>query len=165
MKSSTQWPGRTAAALFLVIFIAGCASEPGKRPEPEGYFVTFIEEDGSKKFQYTLDIQDSPARRSLRSPGGTGGHVSGSSSHGVSGGVSASGSIGGGSRYMTREQWDQLNNRLQSMMERELKNSAYCGQGHTETERIVEPPTVFIRGECKERASESDRVDFPNNVD
>ena len=152
---------------FLVLLIAallfGCASEPGKHQEPEGYFVTFIDEDGSKKFQYTLDTPDySQARRGHPSSGG---HVAGSSSHGVSGGVSASTSMGGGSRYMTREQWDQLNSRLANMLERELKNSAYCHQGHKETERLVEPPTVYIRGECKEKATEADLVEFPNNVD
>lgn len=155
-------PGRFVILLISALLF-GCASEPEKRKEPEGYFATFIEKDGTKKFQYTLDIPDqSRPRRSHQSGGG---HVSGSSSRGVSGGVSASTSMGGGSRYMTREQWDHLNDQLARMLDRELNKSAYCHQGHKETERLVEPPTVYIRGECKEKASESDHMEFPNNVD
>jgi hypothetical protein len=153
---------RALTALLLTTLLFGCASEPENRREPEGYFATFIDQDGSKKFQFTLDIPHQSQGRRNQSAGG---HMSGSSAYGVSGGISASSSMGQGSRYMTREQWDQLNNRLENMLERELNRSRYCHQGHQETERLVEPPTVFIRGECKENASEKDRVDFPNNVD
>lgn len=152
--------------LLVTVIISACASEPGKQAEPEGYFATFIDGDNVKKFQYTLDIPDQPRSRRSQSQSGAGGHLSGSSSQRVSGGISASTSMGGGgSRYMTREQWDQLNSRLANMLERELKNSGYCHEGHKETERLVEPPTVYIRGECKERASEADHIEFPNNVD
>jgi hypothetical protein len=162
MKSTIKLSPAAFAALLLATLLPGCASEPEKRQEPEGYFATFIDQDGTKKFQFTLDIPHQSQGRRNQSAGG---YMSGSSAYGVSGGISASSSMGGGSRYMTREQWDQLNSRLENMLERELNESRYCHQGHQETERLVEPPTVFIRGECKEKASETDRVDFPNNVD
>lgn len=166
MQNTMTMRHGSIVAVLLSLLVCACASEPENRPQPEGYFATFIEGDGTKKFQYTLDLPEpSRAQRNRHPQGGTGGHVSGSSSHGVSGGVSASTSMGGGSRYMTREQWEQLGNRLENMLERELKNSDYCHEGHRETERLVEPPTVYIRGECKEIASAADRTDFPNNVD
>lgn len=163
MKLPTNRRPGPLVILLISALLFGCASEPEERKEPEGYFATFIEEDDTKKFQYTLDIPDQSRPRRIHQSGG--GHVSGSSSRGVSGGLSASTSMGGGSRYMTREQWDHLNDQLARMLDRELNKSAYCHQGHKETERLVEPPTVYIRGECKEKASESDHMEFPNNVD
>lgn len=146
----------------LLVSVAACSNQPEKREPPDGYFATHIDEDGTRKFQYTLDM---PEPRSGGSrPGNTRGHVAGSSSRGVSGGVTAgsrggaggksrSGSSGGAARF------EKMNSLLENRLERELAKSGFCDAGHRETERVVDPPDVFIRGECRDTASEQDLAD------
>jgi len=149
--------------LLSATLLSSCAGEPERSEPPEGYFATYIEEDGTKKFQYTVDMPEPRGGRGNSRPGNTAGHVSGSSNRGISGGVTAgssrSSSSGSGGGY---ERYKQFNEQLEDQMERELKNSGFCHSGHRETERIVEPQTVFIRGECTEKASEDDRAKYPN---
>lgn len=149
--------------VLLATLLTACASEQERSEPPEGYFATHIEADGTKKFQYTVDMPEPRGGRGNGRPGNTAGHVSGGSNRGVSGGVTAgssrSTSSGSGGGY---ERYKQINEQLEDRLERELKNSAFCHSGHRETERIVEPQTVFIRGECTEKASEDDREKYPN---
>ena len=155
-------------AAGLPLLLSACASEPERPPPPEGYFATHIEEDGTKKFQYTIDFPDQKksGKRNSR-PGNMMGHMTGSSSRGVTGGVSAG--TGGGGRQAPSggayERFQQINDRLENMLEQELKKSGFCHDGHRETQRVVEPPTVYIRGECEETATDRDRDNFPNNSD
>jgi len=146
----------------LLVSVAACSNQPEKREPPDGYFATHIDEDGTRKFQYTLDI---PEPRSGGSrPGNTRGHVAGNSSRGVSGGVTAgtrsgaggksrSGSSGGASRL------EKINSLLENSLERELAKSGFCEAGHRETERVINPPDAFIRGECRDAASEQALAD------
>lgn len=147
---------RTLLALSgcTLLALAACSSEPGRPDPPEGYFATHIEADGTRKFQYTVVPPDQgrPRAGSGR-PGNTAGHVSGSSSRGVAGGVTAG--TGGGGRQTSSsgasayDRFQQINRQLEDMLEQELKNSGFCQQGYRETERVVEPATIYIRGECK----------------
>ena len=153
---------------FFPLLLSACASEPERPPPPEGYFATYIEDDGTKKFQYTIDTpEQKKSGKGNGRPGNMTGHMAGSSSRGVSGGVSA-GSGGGGRQAPSGggyERFQQMNSRLENMLEQELKKSGFCHDGHRETQRVVEPPTVYIRGECEEAATDSDRSNFPNNID
>lgn len=152
------------ACLFSALI--GCASEPD-RPEPVGYFVTHILEDGSKSFQYTLEVGSTGGKSKNGRPGNTSGHLHGSSNRGVSGGVTAGSSrksSAGGSRQGGYEQFQKINARLEHKLEMELKNSGFCHEGYRELERVVKAPDFFIRGQCKEAASEDDRQRFPNRV-
>lgn len=154
------------AICTVLVLLAGCASEPERPEPPEGYFATYIEPDGSKKFQYTMELPERSSGRSGGRPGKMGGHVSGSSGRGMSGGVTAgsgrrppSGSSGGNERF------EQINARLENSLETELARSGFCHSGHRETERVTKPPTIYIRGECSEKANDEDRKRFPNNLD
>ncbi|MFC1719959.1 hypothetical protein ACFL00_02320 [Pseudomonadota bacterium] len=166
--------------LTLLIFtgsflmcLAACSTKPD-RPEPqdlpEGIFATYIDDDGIKKFQYTIELPDrGKSTRGRGRPGNMSGQMSGSSGGGVSGGVTA-GTLGGGTHPTSGassgyEQVRQLNERLEHMLELELQKNGFCREGYRETERLTEPPVVFIRGECKETASDDDRELFSNDVD
>jgi len=151
---------------LLGLAISGCAREP-ERPEPLGYFVTHIEDDGTKKYQYTLEMEQADRKSGNGRPGNTKGHLYGNSRSGVSGGVTA-GSVrsrsGGTRRQGGQERYQQITERLENMLEKELKNSGYCHQGNRELERVVNPPTIFIRGKCEETASDEDLQQFHNNT-
>lgn len=157
-----------AGSLFL--FLTACSTKPERPEPPDGYFSTYIEQDGVKKFQYTIDYPEGgqSANRKGR-PGNTRGHVYGSSSRGVAGGVTAGtggrGQRASSGRGYSYEQFQQINSRLENVLERELNKSNFCHQGYRETERVAEPPMVYIRGECNEAASEEDRERFPNDGD
>ncbi len=150
MKSS----GFLALSGCTLFFLAACSSEPGRPDPPEGYFATHIEADGTRKFQYAIDP---PAQAGPRRPGNTAGHVSGSSSRGVSSGVTMSTGAGGrqapSGGANAYERFQQFNRQLEDMLEQELKNSGFCPQGYRETERVVEPTTIYIRGECLKTAA------------
>lgn len=151
---------RTLMALSgcTLLALAACSSKPERPDPPEGYFATHIEADGTRKFQYSLDPPEQGKSRSGNGrPGNTAGHVSGSSSRGVSGGVTAG--TGGGGRQASRsgasgyDRFQQINRQLENMLEQELKNSGFCQHGYRETERVVEPTTIYIRGECNKTTS------------
>ena len=148
---------KTLAALILTLpLVAACSTEPERPKPPEGFFATHIDEDGTRKFQYTIDLPDASSRGGNGRPGNMAGHVAGSSSRGVAGGVSAGsggrggkppqGSSGGYQRFQ------QINEELERQLEQELAKSGFCEQGHRETERVVEPTMVYIRGECTDIA-------------
>ena len=54
---ATLWAG------LLITLLSACASEPERPDPPTGYLATHIEEDGTKKFQYTIDVPDPRERR------------------------------------------------------------------------------------------------------
>ena len=144
---------QTFAALRLALpLVAACSTGPERPEPPEGFFATHIDEDGTRKFQYTIDMADGSSQRGNGRPGNMAGHVAGSSSRGVAGGVSAgSGSRGGKPPQGSSggyQRFQQINEELERQLERELAKSGFCEKGHRETERVIEPNMVYIRGEC-----------------
>ena len=111
----------------VLLCLTSCSTQSGRPESAEGFFATHIDDDGIKKFQYTVDSPD----RGLRS----------------------------------YEQFQQISKGLENTLEQELNKSDFCREGYRETERVVEPPMVYIRGECKETAIADDRERFPNDVD
>jgi hypothetical protein len=144
------------AALPLLV-INACSSQQEKK-EPEGYLATHIDENGSKLFQYSLDIQapENGQRGSNNTgqPGKVAGHVSGNSSRGVAGGITLGSNSGkpgrksGGNRRTGTYQ--AITSKLENMLEQELKTTGYCRDGYTELERVIGASAVFIMGECNE---------------
>jgi len=156
-------------AIFLSALIAAlltaCASEPERPEPPKGYLATHIEDDGTKKFQYTIDLPESKEKRGNGRPGNLKGHAYGNSSRGVTGGVSAGTGRGASRGSGTgNARLAQINNHLEKQLDRELKNSGFCDAGHRETGRVVQPDLVYIRGECEDKATDDDRVRFTNDT-
>jgi hypothetical protein len=146
-------------AAALTLLLTACAAEPEKPEPPSGYFATNVTEDGTRQFQYTLEVSDSPPDRRGGRPGNLQGHAVGSSGRGLSGGVSAS-TASGGSRQGPGgyEAFQRINKLLENRLEAELARSGFCPSGYRETERVVEPGLIYIRGECK-RASASAAIE------
>ncbi|MGD8346047.1 MAG: hypothetical protein PVI83_02295 [Lysobacterales bacterium] len=138
-------------AAGLTLLLTACANDPEKPEPPSGYFATNVSEDGARQFQYTLEVSDSPPDRRGSRPGNLQGHAYGSSGRGVSGGVSAStGTVSSRQGSGGYEAFQRINTLLENRLEAELAKSGFCPSGYRETERVVEPGLVYIRGECKE---------------
>jgi len=120
---------------------AACASNPMKQPEIEEMFVTNIKSNGIKLFKYTVTASTS-----------NGSHrVSGRSMSGGEGSVSGGGPAGWPDRGsgMKEEIHEKLNARL--------TETGYCREGYIVLASSIGGGRSFIRGECKEGASEGDR--------
>ena len=151
-------------AACLLLCITACGGQQ-TAPEPSGYFATFIEDDGTKKFQYTLDSPFAAPRNNASGlPARPAGHVSGSSGRGVSTGVSMSSSSAGGrgSTSQGRNLLEQINHDLDTQLSKSIEKTAYCRTGHRVKERVIEREIIFIRGQCEESASPEDLEKFPN---
>ena len=151
----------------VLAFVCGCSSSQ-KNETPQGYLATQISDDGSKQFVYTADLPDT-ARQGKRGkgngrPGNVAGHVQGSSSRGVTGGVTAS--TGGGSKGGKGGRGQQGKaGLLNDALEAELKKTGFCRKGFMELDRMMQPSQTFIKGECVETASVKDREAFPNQLE
>lgn len=149
---------------LVTVLLSTCASEPQRPEPPVGYLATHIEEDGTKKFQYTIDVPEAKERRGNGRPGNLKGHAYGNSSRGVAGGVTAgTGRSGSRAAGSGNARLAQINGQLEKQLERELKNSGFCDAGHRETARVVQPDMVYIRGECEDKATDEDRVRYASN--
>ena len=145
---------------LLLFIISGCSNKP-ERPEPEGFFATHTDEDGIRLFQYSLDVQASTNGKrgpnGASQPGKVGGHVAGSSSRGVSGGLTMGSTQGkrgrktGGKGRV--DSYQRITDKLENLLEQELKLTDYCPQGYTELERMIGASEAFIKGECNEVSS------------
>ena len=150
---------------FTLICMVGCSSNQ-KNEIPQGYLATNIFDDGSKQFVYTVELPESTGQgkrgKGNGRPGNVAGQVRGSSSRGVSGGVTAgTGGKGGRSGRGLKGKAALLNDAVEA----ELKKSGYCRDGFMELERMMEPGQTFIKGECVEAASVNDREEFPNEIE
>lgn len=146
----------------LLVPVVGCSTQPEKSESPDGYFATHIDEDGTREFQYTLDMSE-PLSGGGR-PGNTRGHMVGSSGRGVSGGMTAGTRLGAGGKSRSgssggADRFEKINSLLENSLEMELAKSGFCDGGYRETERVVDPSNAFIRGECSGTALEQDGAD------
>lgn len=153
--------------LILLISIAACSSNQ-KHEVSEGYLATQIFDDGSKQFVYSAVLPEATGRGKRGGgngrPGNVAGNVQGSSSRGLSAGVTAG--TGGGRNSGKGSRGRQSNaNLLVQALESELRKTGYCREGFMELDRMMEPSQTFIKGECVEAASRTDREKFPNNIE
>ena len=149
----------------VLICMSGCSGNQ-KNETPQGYLATHIFDDGSKQFVYTVELPESAGQgkrgRNNGRPGNVTGQVRGSSNRGLSGGVTAG--TGGRGKSGGRGQQGKVA-LLQEALEAELKKSGYCRKGFMELDRMMQPTQTFIKGECVETASVSDREEFPNEIE
>jgi hypothetical protein len=77
--------------LIPFLLVAGVCSGESEKAEPRAYLATHTDENGHRLFHYSLDFQTSEKDKGgtwdISQPGNVRGHVRGSSSRGVSGGV------------------------------------------------------------------------------
>lgn len=150
---------------IAIICMTGCSSNQ-KTEVPQGYLATNISEDGSKQFVYTVDLPESngQGRRGKGNgrPGNVAGHVQGGSNRGLTGGVTAG--TGGRSKGGGRGQQGKAS-LLQEALDAELKRTGYCRKGYMELDRMMQTAQTSIKGECVESASDSDREEFPNEIE
>jgi len=133
--------------LFVTVILAACASNPMKKPEIEEMFVTDIKSNGIKLFKYTVTASTSDGSH----------RVSGRSMSGGEGSMSGGGPAGWPDRGsgMKEEIHEKLNARL--------TETGYCREGYIVLASSIGGGRSFIRGECKEGASEGDRKKFANS--
>ncbi len=156
--------------ILLTILLAACASKQ-RGPEFSEYLATNIRSDGSKEFQYTVEITHSDSHRNKkigRRMGVTGG--SGGQARGY-GGITVGGNSGGGKhrggpgKNGQGGPDTQMIEQVDQQLEKALSRSGYCREGWMEVERDYQPPKIVVKGECNESATEKDRRHFPNSED
>ncbi len=118
------------SVILVTCSLAACGGTD-ERPEPIGFFATYIKDDGTKNFQYTMDSPFSQPRYVTR-----GGQTAG------------------------RNLLDQINQDLDIQLEKSLRETEFCRHGYRETGRVIEREMFFIRGQCKDLATEEDRTRF-----
>ncbi len=133
--------------LFVPLFLAACASDQMKQSEIEEMFVTDIKSNGIKLFNYSVTM--------IRPDGSH--RVSGRGKSEGEAGVSGGGPAGwyGRESGMKEKMHEKLNTRL--------TETGYCRDGYIVLGSSIGGGRSFIRGECKEGATEDDRKKFANS--
>ena len=150
---------KTIVIVVLTLLMGACASDPGERPELKTYFVTDIDQQGSKRFNYSV-VVDRANKDSKKGKGGRGmGRSKGNGGQGGRGGRGEKGRKSGNQGDMT----EKLKIRVTENLELRLADNGYCREGYIELDSYFSRGRSYIRGECKEGATEEDRLAFANN--
>ncbi|MEN8133609.1 MAG: hypothetical protein ABFS45_26285 [Pseudomonadota bacterium] len=131
---------------FVPMVLVACASNQAKQPEIEEIFVTDIKSNGIKLFNYTVTVS-----RPSGSRGGTGRGKRGGES-----GKQERGSAG-------RPDRESMMKGIKEKLDARLSETGYCREGYIVLGRSIGRGRSFIRGECKEGATEDDRTKFSNS--
>ncbi len=131
------------------MILAGCSNQ-SKRPDPVEYFNTQITDDGTKFFVYRLEKPHSDKRTNI-GPENTPGQ----------------GRRGGGikgDRKIQQGRSNQAGNKMTAKLENNLDallaKNGYCRNGYFELERHQLHGGLSLRGECRDDATEDDRLRF-----
>ena len=109
-----------------LVLIIGCSTKPER---PEHYFSTNISADGTKQFALTIQQQErSKTKRNRRGKG------EGKGNKGA------------------RDDRGEGQDRLITLLERELDRTNFCSVGYQITERYRREGNLLIRGQCNEKA-------------
>ncbi|WKE65137.1 hypothetical protein PVT67_15955 [Gallaecimonas kandeliae] len=143
---------------FLALVLAGCCSCDRDRPaeremtQPSSYFSTYISEDGSKRFVFSLETQggrSGPGMGGREGRGGRGGP-----------GMGRSGGDRGGQQ--ARQEAGQGQDKLLELLEEKLADNGYCRSGYIQLDSTQRGHFLRFTGECNESATDEDRKRFPN---
>ncbi|MCK4708150.1 MAG: hypothetical protein KAU21_05985 [Gammaproteobacteria bacterium] len=135
------------AVLLIPLFLLACASTQKRQPEVKEIFVTNIKEDGVKLFSYSVTMSTPKKGKGRRGDGGKG--------------RGKHGKMGAGNpdrESMMNENRGKITEKLDSR----LLETGYCREGYIELNRYMGTGQSQIRGECKEKATDSDRKIFIN---
>jgi hypothetical protein len=132
--------------LFAPMILVACASNQSQKPEIEELFVTDIKPNGIKLFSYTVTVSRSSGSRS----------ETGREKRGGEGGKQGGGSAG-------RPDRESMIKGIKEKLDARLAETGYCREGYIVLGRRLDRGRSFIRGECKEGATEDDRKEFPSS--
>ena len=133
--------------LFVPLILAACASNQMKQSEIEEMFVTDIKSNGIKLFNYSVTMSRPDGSHSVSGRGKSGGE----------GGMSGGGPAG----WHGRE--SGMKEKMHEKLDARLTETGYCREGYIVLSSSIGGGRSFIRGECKEGATEDDRKKFTNN--
>ncbi len=156
-----MWQFKRKVVFLLCLALFSCASNERKPPEVKEEFVTKIEQSNLKLFTYTVVMTMPEGKHRGMRPGG-----------GMHGGKGMRGGMGGGMRSrrgngshngMKRSREEMLSNMKEKFLEKlddKLAKTGYCREGYTVLDNNFSKGRSQIRGECKEKATEEDRLRF-----
>lgn len=135
-------------------FVVACSSTSNKEGFSEN-FVTQISEDGSKRFQYTVqkEIPDGGRQRGGRKKGGGGMMGAGGGGRGGRGG-------GQNRTDMIAKMQEKVKAQAQGALEEKLAEIEFCREGYMVLHEAFTMGRFQLQGECKDTASEEDRQRF-----
>ena len=148
--------------LSAAIVVSGCSSQDKYINKMNENFVTNITEDGSKRFNYSLNARGKRggAKGADKNRSGGRGGISG----GRGGRGDGRGGKGGGQSRQAQSDSEALTKKIQSRMTEQLElyleQSGYCREGFLELDSYFSPTRSHIRGECRETATDNDRAEF-----
>jgi hypothetical protein len=150
---------KTTASVVLTLLLGGCASDPGERPELKTYFVTDIDQQGSKRFNYSV-VASRAQKDGKKGKDGRGmGRSKGQGGRGGQGQKRGEGRKSANQGDVTAK----LKTQVTENLELRLADNRYCREGYIELDSYFSRVRSYIRGECKEAATDEDRQAFANN--
>lgn len=145
---------KNVMVLALSLFLVACGSTQRKPPEVTEVFVTNITADGLKLFSYTLTKAIAPKTRGSQSDRGGRGGGKGGSRSGM-----------GGTKPAGKDMMQSIRKNVYQILDAKLEEVGYCREGYLEVDSFIGRGYSQIRGECKEGATDQDRIVFVNNED
>ncbi len=145
-KATTKARATVLLVLLTVFAVTGCSSSAPKNRGFNESFTTRITGNGTKLFEYRLEIPE----REIRPQS----HISSNTA------INAEGPEGRAKR---------MRRRLESQLNSLLEENRYCREGFLEIDRSIYGGgrtmlgEGLIRGECREGATAEDRRRFPNS--
>ncbi|MBX2857465.1 MAG: hypothetical protein KTR17_02285 [Cellvibrionaceae bacterium] len=128
----------TGLALMLLLSLAGCASNRELAKHTE--FRTRISDSGLKHFQLSIAGVRSPER------------------------VNATNNMAVRAQQQRPRSRPPREKQLLEILDIKLMENQFCREGHWIIDKSFIPANTFIRGECNESATTTDRNNFPNTL-
>lgn len=145
----------------LCLMLFACASNEPKPPKTTEAFTTLIQTDNTKQFSYIL-VMEIPARGGKPPRGAKGMGSKGPGGHGGP----PPGGPGKKDPAFDRDGAGDMQDKLKHVTEEgllaKLEDSGYCRNGYRQLETQSRRGAMSILGECYDKATNEDRINFPN---
>ena len=148
--------------LPLALLSISCKNNPKQKPEFEESFVTHIESDGTKKFNYSL-VNLKPIGNQKHDSG-----MGGRNARGGGRGGKGNKNGNGGRRGVSKDSngkvdlQQKMKEKFIRKLEKTLFENAYCSDSYVELDSFYERGSSQFKGQCEEKATSEDRKRFPN---
>lgn len=132
-------------AISTTLIVTSCASQPEEPPVAPDWFSTNISVQGNKQFSFSIGIivGDKDKHRSIKLNGGPMPEMGNTPPEG-------------------KGPMQNNSSMLHERLEAKLAETGYCREGYTEIDTYQTDNRMNLIGECKETATEQDRVFFVN---